>query len=1160
MSEGAIEDYMRTCTVSLWNGQRFLGSGFFAAANTIATCAHVLRNSAETVTVEWQGQPYTGHIIVKDPERYSPDREPRPDVAFIGLVEPVDHPTAFLTRSIPRPGDRVTVMGYSRNNPTGQVAPHRVGPFVDDFWEPYIRLVNGNMVRGLSGSLAFDSGTGDVVGMAKSKISQEESNLGGGWLISAEEVRAVFRRHHVALESSMLAKPTLIRPRSRDTLHALLVAQRQIAAHYPYKLAQLSRRPVPPLSTVYVEPRTQPRRKPSEVASPGGGGEGDTIRIQATDALSSEAADTTSPIVALTPIEMLTRHRHALVVGAPGSGKSTLLRQLVATSAEWWLRDTPPQAGEEPPFGRAVAVRVAATHLLRSDSWYESMAKSIKTEMGGYLTVPLQPEIFTKPPANGAEWLVLVDGLDEVLDYDDRIRLINMVNQRIWDYAMHPRFVVASRQLQEAEFGRMRSHLAALDRTGRLGEYRLKPFDQPMLDTFANNWFRPNDWQPAEVSPEEFLDAISDGAIRRLVEVPLLATIAAVVYEEAPTIPLAGNRNGLYDQFVKYLLTGRNLEPNTRRSLLERISEHGAAAEAFAEHLYDNRRNCLQFIADRVLEPRNTLSVEQLAEVWLRDQSMQYPEGVGRDFIREYLLSTGLLEPAGSGLTFVHQSLSEYLASELRAASLDPDSWKRVAATTDPTSMDLFTLGHWTQAGNDPVPIMNDLAPIGTDQALSSLAAVLEDGAVGTHINEVVDVADKAVRSADPTRESTRRRIGRLLMAMQLRSRNSARVMQIATAKGIPMTKRVEAAKALALDVDPQSRADGIRLLAEIAYGRERSIDHRMMAMRALLAVPDEAESKFALQHLLQVVQTHHDPAVVQFALILLRAEGYSAAALVGGALRAVSGSEPLYTRTEVLFAVQATIIEDMDPNSRLASDPMAPITTWYRSTWTHQPTAAELFRLRYRYYGYLVDTLSDVIDALVDLDSTAANRIVRTMMHNRTFTRNDREHLAHALHYAGRTELANLAHWELAGDQREQPSNRIKSLLLLKGAAQRSLREAQLLSWVYDSSAPQNLRFIAFEVLSRTATEPTERLLEVASRTELPLLYRIKSAYRYASASSTQPPREILRPLFGDRSWPARFAVAIVEVALRISDRFSRHDVRQGVGSRGPFTDVHQS
>jgi hypothetical protein len=177
----------------------------------------------------------------------------------------------------------------------------------------------------------------------------------GGWMVMASEIRRRFRRHRAELKASLLERPTLVKPQLGERLHGMLTAQRYVATQYPYRIAKLSRRQVPPLSTVYVEPRAQALHDPSSPRQ------------------YRELPDLAS-LTPITPTEMIKRHRHSLVVGAPGSGKSTLLRQIVGGSAEWWTNRETPKVGDEPDIGAAVAIRTMATDLLRGAPWLESIA------------------------------------------------------------------------------------------------------------------------------------------------------------------------------------------------------------------------------------------------------------------------------------------------------------------------------------------------------------------------------------------------------------------------------------------------------------------------------------------------------------------------------------------------------------------------------------------------------------------------------------------------------------------------------------------------------------------------------------------------------------------------------------------------------------------
>ncbi|WP_433261622.1 hypothetical protein ACQPZF_27340 [Actinosynnema sp. CS-041913] len=105
------------------------------------------------------------------------------------------------------------------------------------------------------------------------------------------------------------------------------------------------------------------------------------------------------------------RSEDSLLVGGPGAGKSSLLRSAVTFLVERWLR------GETPP----APVRVLATDFVASSPLPEAIAASVRANLSALgLLHSWPPGFFAEPPIPGGSWLVPVDGLDEVIDHEQR--------------------------------------------------------------------------------------------------------------------------------------------------------------------------------------------------------------------------------------------------------------------------------------------------------------------------------------------------------------------------------------------------------------------------------------------------------------------------------------------------------------------------------------------------------------------------------------------------------------------------------------------------------------------------------------------------------------------------------------------------------------------
>ncbi|ACU35434.1 putative signal transduction protein with Nacht domain [Actinosynnema mirum DSM 43827] len=234
--------------------------------------------------------------------------------------------------------------------------------------------------------------------------------------------------------------------------------------------------------------------------------------------------------------EALDGDRHLLVVGAAGQGKSTLSLRLASDIAACWLHD-----GQEHPLADPVLpLRVTARELAarRGLPFPEALAESLRAEYDFLLHAPPSAELLGRRVA-GCPWLLLVDGLDEVADPADRERLVKSL--ALCAAESPYRVVLTSRPLDG-------SALAPLHRAGAR-RYELQPFDEEGLRRFAAKWFADD----PEVA-ERFTREIDEANLGELVRVPLLATLAAIVFEQRGWRPLPDSR---YEAYLEFLLSRR---------------------------------------------------------------------------------------------------------------------------------------------------------------------------------------------------------------------------------------------------------------------------------------------------------------------------------------------------------------------------------------------------------------------------------------------------------------------------------------------------------------------------------------------------------------------------------------------------------------------------
>lgn len=360
--------------------------------------------------------------------------------------------------------------------------------------------------------------------------------------------------------------------------------------------------------------------------------------------------------------ELVLRRRHSVILGAPGSGKTSMVQQLVHRWAKAWL--TPD--GESKSDHRLltlVPLHITAADLIGEGTLPELLAKALTRQLGARLDTLLDPTMFIDGPAPGVEWLVCVDGLDEILDPSRRRNVVQALRWRLVNGTCH-RFAVTSRPL-------FLSELRPLYDAGAT-DCELLPFTDDQLDVFAERWFAGRG-TPGKATT--FLTQIRQSPMLDLARVPLLVTIAAVVHENRTAARLPVTRTDLFEEFMRYLLHLRPAAIQSRTRLVASLAVYGSSAEALAEWLFDHRRPLLEHIAADHLS-HDEADPATAARDWVQRHAPTHPANtpLEHDVLSALLTSTGTMTTTPGGrMRFTHRALAEFLAARPLAMTLGPD-------------------------------------------------------------------------------------------------------------------------------------------------------------------------------------------------------------------------------------------------------------------------------------------------------------------------------------------------------------------------------------------------------------------------------------------------------------------------------------------------------
>ncbi|GAA4564128.1 hypothetical protein GCM10023100_04950 [Actinocorallia cavernae] len=635
--ESALLDSVVALEVPSPDGEPFaVGTGFFVAPGVVATCAHVVAASAAELPRRIVGRIASRSLVLElqaRPERYFLTPGDGLDLAFLQVTDADrrESPAALPLSGRLAIGDALWTHGH----PSGMFRAGQSATFTYEgtsaraFERPNsLHRVRGAVVTaGFSGSPVLNRRTGCVAGMLTTA-----DRTGSSHMVGAQELTARFdpgwcdsrwsadcRTWLSVLSDAQIEAGgwPFLGPRLREFLDVSARAARE----HPYP-GVVPRTVPPPLSTVYVHQHATVYRDLDPVPD-------------------SEAR---------TPADSLLDHPDDVIVfGGPGFGKSSLLRSWITTVARRWT---------EEHFYHSVPVLVRAADLVGDRPFASLLHDAISRELSGAgLVRPIPEDLFAAPPAPGVRWLLLVDGLDEVMSPEGRQRVLGkLASIREQDaYAHQFRFVLATRPtLDVRDMPEPRFRCCSL-----------LPFDLQQLPGFARAWFTALGLPEPEARATAFLDHVRTPSVRRLATVPLMATMLCQLHADSDQEPLPRGRWALYTRFMDLL---RAKQYGERANVLEQahavLDRYGAEGARAAEGLAALTDHVLQELALAKYRG-DTTSERQLIERWtgrLRPASLR-PERWSA-LCEEVLLRGGLVVRRGGGLEFVHQTLLEHLAAQ----------------------------------------------------------------------------------------------------------------------------------------------------------------------------------------------------------------------------------------------------------------------------------------------------------------------------------------------------------------------------------------------------------------------------------------------------------------------------------------------------------------
>lgn len=591
------------------------------------------------------------------------------------------------------------------------------------------------------------------------------------------------------------------RPELPPEIENLLEVQRRTAKDLPYRLRGARR---PSLATVYVrqDVSSETDSEPTELARP----------LPDLDSRGLPIDVPARPVPRLmvrpparTVQEALDDHDHLLVTGGPGQGKSTLSLRLAADIAARWAGEAgdAPLTLAEPVIPVRLPARELATRL--GMAFFQALAESIQAEYGADLDFSITAGALARPVA-GCRWLLLIDGMDEVADLGQRDRLIKVLAARASTApSLHYRIVLTTRPIAGAALSPFHGAGAA--------RYELLSFDEKALRDFAGRWFDEDE------TAEAFVRQVHVANLDELVRVPLLATIAAIMFEQHDDRSLPDNRYELYEEYLAYLRFARPTTASPWDEYRERLLEH----------------------LGRVRLEGDT-SLQAAAWGWA---TTHVPHACGgpewREELTTYLTTVGPFVSRSGDVTFLHHSFADHLAATADARRLpdrfDPDAEEFVklvhqARPEERGRHARSVLLHYTRLRETETNRLIGYLHAGTS-AMHVLAARL----LAWHAparTEVVDAfLDKARAWAMTTQYPAQLILTEVSRAAHHRGL-AAWLLGLMRDEEAPWESRIGAGRALAVRLYGTERADAVAMLRSVVEDESVAVEFRFEAAKAL--------------------------------------------------------------------------------------------------------------------------------------------------------------------------------------------------------------------------------------------------------------------------------------------------------------------------------------
>lgn len=360
-------------------------------------------------------------------------------------------------------------------------------------------------------------------------------------------------------------------------------------------------------------------------------------------------------------------HSQLIILGHPGSGKTTLLRYLALQRAQTLLNNEE-EAGTNLGAARfPILVRLA--DFAEENAWRRERLSDYLARDQELHECPAQglPDLFQKE-LNQGNCLILLDGLDEIVNADDRRGIVACIDDFVRRYAeLGNRFILTSRiaGYESAPLGEF------------FARYRIREMDEEQIHSFLHHWcLAVEDAQTPDLPLDERrkaaqreVDGImktvqSNPGVRRLASNPLLLRTLALIHRTGARLP--------QKRIKLYQLAADTLARIWRTA--QGVPESALADETYLTRLLSELAYWMHSNKPSGLAHEQEV-IAKLEQAWAKFKGLEWDddqpdiEKEVKRFLRQVQVHTGLfVESDPKRYSFMHLTFEEYYAARYLVA------------------------------------------------------------------------------------------------------------------------------------------------------------------------------------------------------------------------------------------------------------------------------------------------------------------------------------------------------------------------------------------------------------------------------------------------------------------------------------------------------------